>query len=91
VLSSCNTAVGAPSGADELIGLVSALLSLGSIGVVASVVPVDDPATIPLMLALHEWLRTGVGLAEAVHRARRAVSSEPRARAAADSFIALGV
>jgi tetratricopeptide (TPR) repeat protein len=91
VLSSCNTAVGAPSGADELIGLVSALLSLGSIGVVASVVPVDDPATIPLMLALHEWLRTGVGLAEAVHLARRAVSGEPRARAAADSFIALGV
>lgn len=91
VLSSCNTAVGAPSGADELIGLVSALISLGSVGVVASVVPVDDPGTIPLMLALHEHLRAGCTLAEAVHLARRAVSDEPRARAAADSFIALGV
>jgi CHAT domain-containing protein len=91
VLSSCNTAVGAPSGADELIGLVSALISLGSAGVVASVVPVDDPGTIPLMLALHGRLRAGLGLAEAVHLARGAVSDEPRARAAADSFIALGV
>jgi CHAT domain-containing protein len=90
VLSSCNSAVGAPSGADELIGLVSALISLGSVGVVASVVPVDDPATVPLMLALHEQLRIGLELPEAVHRARRAVGPEPRSRAAADSFIALG-
>ena len=91
VLSSCNSAVGAPSGADELIGLVSALLSLGSVGVVASVVPVDDPATVPLMLALHARLRAGETLAKAVQLARRAVDDEPRARAAADSFISLGV
>jgi CHAT domain-containing protein len=91
VLSSCNTAVGAPSGADELIGLVSALLSLGSVGVVASVVPVDDPATVPLMLALHRQLRAGATMAEAVHLARRAVGDELRSRAAADSFISLGV
>jgi hypothetical protein len=57
---------------------------------VASVVPVDDPATVPLMLALHEQLRIGLELPEAVHRARRAVGPEPRSRAAADSFIALG-
>ena len=56
VLSSCNSAVGAPSGADELLGVVSALMSLGSAGVVASVVPVDDPGTVPFMLALHQSL-----------------------------------
>lgn len=91
VLSSCNSAVGAPSGADELIGLVSALFALGSVGVVASVVPVDDPATVPLMLALHEQLRAGVSLAEAMQVARRSVQGDPKGRAAADSFLALGV
>ena len=50
---------------------------MGSVGVVASVVPVDDPATVPLMLALHEQLRAGLGLPEAVHRARHAVGPGP--------------
>ena len=90
VLSSCSSAVGVPSGADELIGLVSALLALGSVGVVASVVPVDDPATVPLMLALHELLRAGASLAEALPQARRAAGATTWARAAADAFIALG-
>jgi CHAT domain-containing protein/tetratricopeptide (TPR) repeat protein len=89
VLSSCNSAVGAPSGADELLGLVSALISLGSCGVIASVVPVDDPATVPLMLALHHRL-PDASPAEALAGARRAVRDDPRARCAADSFVALG-
>jgi len=91
VLSSCNSAVGAPSGDDELIGLVGALISLGSVGVVASVVPVNDPATVPLMLALHGQLRAGASLPQALHAARRAAGRDGAARAAADSFIALGV
>jgi tetratricopeptide (TPR) repeat protein len=90
VLSSCNSAVGAPSGDDELIGLVSVLISLGSAGVVASVVPVDDLATVPFMLALHGELRGGSSLPQALQLARRAVGRDT-ARAAADSFIALGV
>ena len=90
VLSSCSSAVGAPVGADELLGLVSALISLGSAGVVASVVPVNDPATVPLMTALHEHLRAGSDLAQALTLARHAVGSDPVARATAYSFIALG-
>jgi CHAT domain-containing protein len=90
VLSSCSSAARAAVGADELLGLVSALISLGSAGVLASVVPVSDPATVPLMLALHDHLRTGPGLAEALMLARRAVSDDPVARATADSFVALG-
>jgi hypothetical protein len=43
------------------------------------------------MLALHAHLRAGFPLAEAMQQARGAVIDEPRARAAADSFIALGV
>jgi CHAT domain-containing protein len=89
VLSSCNSALGAPSGADELLGVVSALMSLGSAGVVASVVPVDDPATVPFMLALHHRLRQQ-GLGEALVGARRSVREDSAARTAAESFIALG-
>jgi hypothetical protein len=90
VLSSCSSAVGAAVGADELLGLVSALISLGSAGVVASVVPVDDPATVPLMVALHHHLRGGSGLAEALTLARHAVGADSVARSTAHSFIALG-
>jgi tetratricopeptide (TPR) repeat protein len=90
VLSSCDSAVGAAVGADELLGLVSALISLGSAGVVASVVPVNDPATVPLMIALHDRLRAGSGLAEALALARHAVSDDSVARSTAYSFIALG-
>ncbi len=90
VLSSCSSAVEEAVGADELLGLVSALISVGSAGVVASVVPVNDPATIPLMLALHDHLRGGFGLAEALTLARHAVTADSVARSTADSFIALG-
>lgn len=90
VLSSCSSAVGVAVGADELLGLVSALISLGSAGVVASVVPVNDPATVPLMTALHDRLRAGCDLAEALTLARDAVGDDPVARATACSFIALG-
>jgi tetratricopeptide (TPR) repeat protein len=91
ILSSCSSAVGEAVGADELLGLVSALISIGSAGVVASVVPVNDPATVPLMLALHENLRAGSGLAQALTVARRAASAGSVARSTADSFIAFGV
>ncbi|RZU15799.1 CHAT domain-containing protein [Kribbella rubisoli] len=84
VLSSCSSALGGPSGADELVGLVSALVALGSAGVVASVVPVSDPATVPLMLRLHEQLRAGDGLAEALARTHDSDD------ATSQSFIALG-
>ena len=90
ILSSCNSALGAPVGADELLGLVSALISLGTAGVVASVVPVSDPAAVPLMLDLHQRLRSGTGLAEALRLAQHADGAEFVARSTAHSFIALG-
>jgi hypothetical protein len=57
---------------------------------VASVVPVNDPATVPLMLALHDRLRRGSGVAEALTLARHAVSADSVAHSTAHSFIALG-
>lgn len=90
VLSSCNSAVGAPSGADELLGVVSALMAAGSVGVVASVVPVDDPGSVPFMLALHRYL-PHLPLGRALLGARWHVRDDPLARSVAESFIALGV
>jgi hypothetical protein len=42
------------------------------------------------MLALHDHLRGGHGLAEALVLARHAVGTDSVARSTADSFIALG-
>ena len=90
VLSSCDSGVAAAVGADELLGLVSSLVPLGAVGIVASVVPVNDPAAVPLMLALHDYLQKGATLPSALLAARQATSGDPLAEATAFSFIALG-
>lgn len=90
VLSSCDSGAVAPAGADEVLGLASSLIPLGTAGIVASVVAVNDDAAVPLMTALHQRLRSGAGLAEALCQARHEMSSDPVASATALSFIALG-
>ncbi|MEV0237282.1 CHAT domain-containing tetratricopeptide repeat protein [Nonomuraea sp. NPDC050786] len=70
VLSSCDSGQMAPVGADELLGLATALLRLGTAAIVASVVPVNDETAVPVMVGLHDGLRRGLGLAEALCRAR---------------------
>jgi len=90
VLSSCDSGVAAPAGADEVLGLASSLIPLGTAGIVASVVPVNDVAVVPLMIALHRELRGGASLAEALRDARRASESDPVAEATGWSFICLG-
>ena len=59
VLSACDSGVSVPVGADELLGLTSALLSLGTAGVLASVAEVNDEATVPFMLDVHRALGVG--------------------------------
>ncbi|MGD0609128.1 MAG: CHAT domain-containing tetratricopeptide repeat protein [Streptosporangiaceae bacterium] len=90
VLSSCDSGVAAPVGADELLGLVSSLVPLGAAGIVASIVPVNDQAAVPLMLALHDALQRGATLPEALLAARKATGDDPLAEATAHSFVALG-
>jgi tetratricopeptide (TPR) repeat protein len=90
VLSSCESGVAAPVGADELLGLVSSLIPLGAAGILASVVPVNDRAVVPLMVALHESLQDGATLPEALFRARSETSHDPVGLATGLSFIALG-
>jgi tetratricopeptide (TPR) repeat protein len=90
ILAGCDSGVAAPVGADELLGLVSSLGPLGAAGIVASVVPVNDIAAVPLMLALHDALRRGATLPEALQAARQAAGDDPLAQATAHSFMALG-
>jgi CHAT domain-containing protein len=82
--------VASPVGADELLGMASALMPRGTASILASVVPVNDAATAPLMVAFHERLRAGLSFGEALLAIRTAVDRDPTATATALSFVALG-
>ncbi|MFF8731610.1 CHAT domain-containing protein [Streptomyces sp. NPDC015171] len=90
ILSSCDTARLASVGADELLGLVTALLPLGTAGVVASSAPVNDAAVVPLMLALHKGLGAGLSLAEALRDARASLPGDAVHQATGWAFAAFG-
>lgn len=90
VLSACESGVMQPVGAHELLGLASALLSMGTAGVVSSLAEVDDAATVEVMVALHRGLREGSGLGEALQAARDQAAREPVLAATAASFTVLG-
>jgi len=90
VLSSCDSGLSVQAAADELLGLVSALIPLGTKGLVASVVPVNDRAAAPLMVALHRRLKAGDRLADALRHARHEHKPDPVAMACGRSFIAYG-
>jgi hypothetical protein len=91
VLSACRSGVMQPVGADELLGLGAALLSLGSAGIVSSVAVVHDEATVEVMGALHRALQSGAGLAQALLAARVEAARDQTLAATAASFTALGV
>ncbi|MCI3245676.1 CHAT domain-containing protein [Streptomyces spinosisporus] len=90
ILSCCDTARLASVGADELLGLVTALLPLGTAGVVASSAPVNDEAVVSLMLALHKGLSAGLSLAEALRDARAAQPGDALHQATGWAFTAFG-
>ncbi|MDN0200070.1 CHAT domain-containing tetratricopeptide repeat protein [Streptomyces sp. S.PNR 29] len=90
ILSCCDTARFASVGADELLGLVTALLPLGTAGVVACSAPVNDAAVVPLMLALHKGLSVGLSLAEALRDARAALPGDAVHQATGWAFSAFG-
>ena len=91
ILSACDSGVMAPVGADELLGLVSAMFSLGSAGLVTSVTEVNDAATVELMLHLHEGIQAGHGLGDVLLEARLAARDDVVQHATAVAFAAFGV
>jgi tetratricopeptide (TPR) repeat protein len=90
VLSSCDSGVLAPAGANELLGLVSSLLPLGTAGIIAALGPLNDQAVVPLMVDLHRHLRAGQTLAESMYNVRRGLTDDPVQRATAVSLLTLG-
>jgi tetratricopeptide (TPR) repeat protein len=90
VLSSCDSGVLAPAGANELLGLVSSLLPLGTAGIIAAIVPLNDQAVVPIMVDLHRYLRSGQTLAESIYRVRRGLGDDPVGQATAASLLTLG-
>ncbi len=90
VLPSCDSGLQAPAGADELLGLVSSLLPLGTAGIIAAIVQLNDQAVVPLMVDLHRRLRAGQTLAEAMCGVRRGLSDDPVRQATAASLVILG-
>jgi hypothetical protein len=83
VLSACDLGLSALHPGDELLGLATVLLGMGTRTVVASVAPVSDAASKRLMLAFHKNLLGGDPPATALARAQ--------ARTQAASFVCLGV
>jgi tetratricopeptide (TPR) repeat protein len=90
VLSSCEGGVLAPAGANELLGLVSSLLPLGTAGIIASIVQLNDEAVVPLMVDLHRHLRAGQSLAESIYHVRHKLTDDPVQHATAMSLVSLG-
>ncbi len=92
VLSACDSGLPAVHPGDELLGLAAALLGLGTRSLVATVVPVPDRTSRPLMLRLHRHLDAGLGPAAALHRAQRDIARQDDvlARVTALGFVCFG-
>ncbi|MDQ3973497.1 MAG: CHAT domain-containing protein, partial [Actinomycetota bacterium] len=70
VLAACDSGADVSYAENEMLGFVSALFARGAGGLIASVVTVPDLDAVRLMCLLHEHLRGGATLADALHAAR---------------------
>ena len=83
VLAACDSGLASVGSGDELIGLAAALLAMGSITLVASVIPVPDEASRALMLPYHRHLKAGHPAPEALQLARAETTESEETPAAA--------
>ena len=90
VLSSCDSGVLAPAGANELLGLVSSLLPLGTAGIIAAIVPLNDRAVVPVMVGLHSSCGRARPWPSRCSDVRRGLGDDPVQQATAASLMALG-
>ena len=81
VLSACDTGLSSVHPGDELMGLTATLLGAGTRTLIASIGPVRDIATVPIMLALHRNLDAGASAAQALTAAREVAGEEDWATA----------
>ena len=91
LLPACQSGAGAVLAGDEVMGLTSALFALGARTAVATVIPVADEATRPLMLRLHDRIRRGLPVARALAEAQAATGrDDPATLATAGGFVCYG-
>ena len=91
VLAACDSGVSMVHPGDELLGLVSACLGLGTQSLVACVMPVPDGAARTVMLTLHRELIRGTPIAHALARAvAREAGDDGQTLAAKASFVCFG-
>ncbi|MGI5158022.1 CHAT domain-containing protein [Microbispora sp. CA-102843] len=91
VLAACDSGRSVVRTGDELMGLAVTFLARGTSQLVASVLPIPDAATTPVMVAFHERLAAGRPPAAALAEAQRAVrGNDPRSAAAAAGFVCIG-
>ena len=91
LLPACQSGEGSVLAGDEVMGLTSALFALGTRSAVATVIPVEDQATRPLMVALHDGLRQGLSAAQALAAAQaEAAGSDHATLATAGGFVCYG-
>ncbi|WP_206791235.1 CHAT domain-containing protein [Amycolatopsis sp. MtRt-6] len=86
VLSGCDSGRSAIHAGDELLGLASALLALGTTSLVATVLPIPDDAGRALMLRHHRHLAAGLTPAAALAHAQSDLPDSP----AAASYVCYG-
>jgi tetratricopeptide (TPR) repeat protein len=91
VLAACDSGRSVVHTGDELLGLAATFLSRGAAQLVASVVPVPDAETAPLMVAFHRRLATGEEPAVALSQAQLEIGDGgPRSLAASAGFVCIG-
>jgi tetratricopeptide (TPR) repeat protein len=92
VLAACDSARSVVKTGDELLGLSATIIAHGTTQLIASVIPIPDAETTPLMVAFHQLLTAGTPAATALSAAQaRLRDAEPAALAAAAGFICLGL
>jgi len=91
VLAACDVGRPSVSAGDELLGLGATLLALGTRQVTASVLPVADTETTPVMQAFHRLLAAGQPAEQALACAQLELGrGEPAVMASAAGFVSIG-
>jgi len=90
ILSACDSGLSVVRPGDELMGLAAAVFALGTRTLIASVVPISDAATRPLMVGLHAGLRAGLAPTAALAQAQAHAADDDESLAASMSFVCFG-
>jgi tetratricopeptide (TPR) repeat protein len=91
ILAACDVGRSVVRAGDELLGLSATFLALGTSHIIASVVPVPDSETAPLMTTFHRLLVAGQPPAAALAAAQLQLGgTHPAAVATAAGFVSIG-